>query len=346
MHKYLIPWFNELKSGGGLSALKRPIGNYNLLYLTLMALGTYLPLSAITVIKGLSILFDYAAATASAYLLYTLMKPNLQTRLLCSITYILTLLSPETILNSAVWGQCDSIYTTFCILALAFLIEQKFRSAFLIFGLAFSFKLQAIFFLPLFIIIWLTSANCKLRYFLLIPATMMATGLPAILIGRPPQDVFGIYGIQIGWMRTMTAGCPNFYSFAPNIEFGYFAPAAILVTLMLLGLMAAWMLYRNRPLTSHEVLLLAVWSSIVCIYFLPDMHERYLFPTDLLLIVLALYTNRYWDRLCALAAIGVSILSYLPYLFLYETIPMWALSLVRLGCVIYLTKQLTRLRTI
>jgi len=217
MHKYLIPWFSELKADGGFFALGKSIGNYNLAYLTLLAFGTYLPLPAITVIKVFSIIFDYAVAGACVYLLYVLSKPR--THLLYGAVFILALLSPETILNSAVWGQCDSIYTTFCLLALSFLIQHRMSSAFSLFGLALAFKLQGIFFLPLFIIVWLTDNRCKLKHFLLIPAMMILSGLPAICMGHPLRDVFSIYGIQIGLMRVMTAGCPNLYSFAPNIEF-------------------------------------------------------------------------------------------------------------------------------
>jgi len=340
LRKYLIPWFNELKAGGGLPALGKSIGNYNLAYLTLLALGTYLPLTAITVIKGLSIIFDYAAAGAAGYLLFVLIGPNPRKRLICCELYVLILLSPETILNSAIWGQCDAMYTTFCLLSLAFLIQRKMWLAFSLLGLALAFKLQAIFFLPLFIIVWLTDHTCKLRNFLLMPGVMIMVGLPAICLGHPPQDIFGIYGIQIGWMRAMTAGCPNLYTFAPKIEFGYFAPTAILLTLTLLGLAAALVLRTGRRMSVHEILLLAIWCSMVCVYFLPDMHERYLFPTDMLLLVLALYTSKWRDWLCFFVAAGVSILSYLPYLFQYQTVPLWAMSLLRLGCLVYVTAQL------
>lgn len=338
MRKYLIPWFSELKAGGGFFALGKSIGNYNLAYLTLLALGTYLPLPAILVIKVFSMLFDYAAAGACVYLLYVLSKPR--THLLYGAGFILALLSPETILNSAIWGQCDSIYTTFLLLSLSFLIQHRMFSAFSLFGWALAFKLQGIFFLPLFIIVWLTDDRCKLKHFFLIPAMMVLSGLPAIFMGHPLRDVFGIYGIQIGWMRVMTAGCPNLYSFAPNIEFEYFAPVGILVTLILLGLAAALFIYKNRVLTDNEIQLLSIWSCMVCVYFLPDMHERYLFPADLLLIVWAIYTSRYSDHLCALMAVGVSTLSYLPYLFQARMIPMWVLSLVRLSCLIYITDRL------
>lgn len=138
----------------------------------------------------------------------------------------------------------------------------------------------------------------------------------------------------------MTAGCPDFYTFAPDIEFEHFAPAAIFLTLALLGLGAALALREGRRMTVQEILLLAIWGSMVCVYFLPDMHERYLFPTDLLLMVLALSTGERNDRLCAFVAAGVSVLSYLPYLFNAQTVPFWVLSLLRLCCLVWISSRL------
>ena len=65
---YLEPWFLELKAAGGLKGLGQVIGNYNVLYLFLMALLTYVPLEPIVLIKGLSIAMDFLGAFAGALL--------------------------------------------------------------------------------------------------------------------------------------------------------------------------------------------------------------------------------------------------------------------------------------
>lgn len=341
MRKYLIPWFQTLKSGGGFPALRQSIGNYSLAYLTLLALGTYVPLSPITVIKLFSIVFDYAAAAACAYLIFVLEKSGPRVRGLCKAASLLVLFSPETILNSALWGQCDVIYTFFCLMSIAFLIQRRMGLAFCFLGWALAFKLQAIFFLPLFVFVWLTDRSRRLRYFLLIPGMMALSGLPAVCMGHPVRDIFGIYGLQIGWMRVMTAGCPNLYTFAPGLDFGSFASAGVIGTMVILALMLLWLLRRHRPLAPYEIVLSAVWCAMVCVCFLPDMHERYLFPADLLLIVPALGRKRLGDCICAISSAGVSVLSYLPFLFQFTAVPMWTLALIRLGCLIFVTGELT-----
>ena len=57
------------------------------------------------------------------------------------ITYALVLIIPTVMLNSGMWGQCDSIYTTFVILALYFLVKEKYSLSFIMLGISFAFKL-------------------------------------------------------------------------------------------------------------------------------------------------------------------------------------------------------------
>lgn len=46
------------------------------------------------------------------------------------ITFAVVIMLPTVILNSAYWGQCDSIYTTFIILTLLYLYKGKYHGAF------------------------------------------------------------------------------------------------------------------------------------------------------------------------------------------------------------------------
>ena len=43
----LIRWFDRIKQGGGLASLKDQVGNYNILYQTLIALMTYLKVNCV-----------------------------------------------------------------------------------------------------------------------------------------------------------------------------------------------------------------------------------------------------------------------------------------------------------
>ena len=105
--------------------------------------------------------------------------------------------------------------------------------------------------------------------------------------------------------------------------------------------MLALLLYRGRCLTPFQILLLGAWSSFFCVCFLPCMHDRYAFLPDMLLLVLAFVSYKKSAVICAVTEIVVSLLSWLFCLeFPYQPIPMPALALVRLSCLVWLTLRL------
>ena len=149
---FLEPWFYELKDGGGLWALNKNIGNYNAPYMTVLALLTYLPLSPLISIKTFSVIFDYICAIAVALISFEVLKGNKYRKMIALTLYGCVIFLPTVFLNSACWAQSDSIYTAFALLSLLFLIKKKYFRAFLFLGISFSFKLQFIFILPLYIL--------------------------------------------------------------------------------------------------------------------------------------------------------------------------------------------------
>jgi len=71
------------------------------------------------------------------------------------------------VMNSGVWGQCDSIYATFCAASLVSLVRGRPWAASAWFGVAFAFKLQAIFLLPVLVGVLLVSrrsGRCGARW--------------------------------------------------------------------------------------------------------------------------------------------------------------------------------------
>ena len=66
MSAFLIPWFNQIRDGGGIVSLKSQIGNYNILYQTLIAFLTYFKIDCVWLYKLLSVVFDYLLAFFAA----------------------------------------------------------------------------------------------------------------------------------------------------------------------------------------------------------------------------------------------------------------------------------------
>ena len=76
MSTYLIGWYGQIEQLGKIHALNTQVGNYNVLYQTIIAILTYLPGEAIVKYKAVSIIFDYVAAVGVFLLIYDKEKKN------------------------------------------------------------------------------------------------------------------------------------------------------------------------------------------------------------------------------------------------------------------------------
>lgn len=284
-YKYcLLPWFEQLQLAGGLSGLKMNISNYNMPYMTLMALMTYIPVSPLLQIKLLSILFDYGTAILGYKMITEITTSNKSTKGVC--TYILLLCAPTVVLNSAAWGQCDSIYTFFVISAIYFLIKKRFHAAFILLGCAFSFKLQFMFIVPLFGIYALCKRPILLLYFLYIPLTNFLLCLPSILAGVSPLYTYETYFGQMEFWH-LACNVANLSTLLPDLEVLSFY-LQLLTVLLFCILLFAMLLKRKVWQGFHEneiTLTLALISVFICYYFLPCMHDRYFYIADVLSII-------------------------------------------------------------
>lgn len=327
----LLPWYNELKAGGGYPALKNGIGDYYIPYLTLMATMTYLPGPPVYWIKLVSIVFDYIAAGVSAMIVWELKKDYCieKRKLLAFFTWTSIILSPMVIFNGAVWGQCDIIYSTFILLSLYFVIKMQYTCVFLFLGIAFCFKFQTVFMLPIYILIYLKQKHFSIPYFIYIPFMYLVSGLPAVFAGRGILDVYGIYFRQITSYNSLTLKMPNIYSLLPE-QYGLFFLPGIMVTMALIILMAAYVVYYKRiVLDKLSIILLACWFNMTCIFFFPAMHERYSF---LFIIILGLvYIQNYRKVYIPIVFNAVAVITYNLFLFGFIPFDMRILAAINLA---------------
>jgi len=350
---FVSPWYDQLKAGG-LSALGGDYSNYNPPYLYLLALATHLPVPKIIAIKGISMVFDLLLATFAALIV----RERFPRPVLPLLTFALVLFAPTVVVNSAAWGQCDSIYAAFCLGSLYFLITRKPWWACVFFALGLSFKLQAIFFLPVLLIVLVVNRRrwAELLALLAVPAVFALMLVPAALAGRDISSLLSIYPTQVSGGGTSQAGvggfgggagaaggggggqrgqgfgasadsltqnAPTFYqwvSSGASSVWKYVGLAAAAVLVAGVGLVA-WL--RRRPLTAAHIIILATTVVLAVPFLLPQMHERYFYLADVLTIVMAMYVRRFWP-----VAIVVSLCSLLCYApFLWNTTPV-ALPLV------------------
>lgn len=171
----------------------------------------FLPFSKIVSIKVISIFFDFVLAAA----IYKIVRLKYGSLVSWS-AFFAALFAPTVMLNSALWAQCDVIFASFVLGSIYFLMTGKSYAASFAFAIALSFKLQAMFFLPVLFILWL-KREVPLLSFLLVPATILASFVPSMVVGRPFAELAKVYLAQAETWRRLTLGAPNLYQwFSPE----------------------------------------------------------------------------------------------------------------------------------
>lgn len=207
--------------------------------------------------------------------------------LLC---FCLLLLLPTVILNGAFWGQCDALYGALTLHALACALEGRNRSSLLLLGIAFSFKLQTVFVLPLWGGLWLLR-RVRFRELLWFPAAYAATCVPALLLGKPLGDILGVYfGQAAEYSGYLNLNAPNMYALIPHgaeVNTALAARLGILAAFALAAAVLAALLVFRRQADDRALLAAAVVLAIGVPFLLPHMHERYFFLADVLALAWA-----------------------------------------------------------
>jgi len=260
-------------------------------------------------VKAISIAFEVLMAYAVMQLCALKVKGE-GARL--AVFHIASLL-PTVVFNGAYWGQCDVIYTSFCLMALYMGLTRRSARSMIFFGLALSFKFQTVFFLPALLPLWLRR-DIKLRHLVLIPAAYMAMMVPALWGGKSMHHVLTVYLQQAGNYNFITMNGPNFYQLLPDLDntmlYQMFGSMAMLLGGAAVMAMCAMVSVRREALTPESTLLASLMTIGGVVLLLPKMHERYMFGADILSLVAAVY--RPTPRRAALPLLyGLS--SYIAY---------------------------------
>lgn len=305
---FFEPWWRAYAEQGAVVGLGQSFSNYTPPYLYLLAVSSNLPLEPLRAVKLISLLADAALVLASLAVLRALVPGSRRRHLLGAG---LVLLGPTVVMNGALWGQVDALYTAPLLGALACAVRRRPFWAMALFGLALAVKLQAIFLAPVFVVLVLRR-TLPLRSVLAAPAAYLASFVPAILAGRPPSIVYDIYTGQAGLYNDMTLNAANVYQLLPNRPEALARPA-VLLTAALVVLLVALVVQAQTPPAPFEVLRLALLFALLVPFLLPHMHERYFFTADVLAILYATADPRRWW--VPVTVVSASLLSYMPFLF-------------------------------
>ena len=345
---FLKPWFNDLKALGGFSGLASDIGNYSPMYMTILAGLTYFSIDSVISIKIVSIIFELIGGFFLIKIVCELFKDKKNKEIIAMIAYGIYLFLPTVFLNSAYWAQSDAIYTSFVLISVYFLIKKRFLKAIIFWSIAFSFKFQAIFIFPLYVLVYFSDRKIKFRYFLTIPVTIFIMSIPKIIYTGDFLVGFRFYVNQFGtYDNYLTLNLPNIYSIyfkgdgysnlinSPLKELGTIGVISTLVIFMIIALVV---IKKKIKFDKKTIIDFALWSVLICTFFLPQMHERYLFMGDILgIIYLVLNKKKFY---IPLAIELISLNGYMYLLFSGFAINLSALSIFFFVILLLYTKDM------
>lgn len=331
---FLKGWMEQIRENGGFRSLGMEISNYSSPYMYLMCLLSYLKGNDLYALKLVSVVFDYVAAGAVLMIVYRL--TGSVRRSILGMSFLL--FSPAVLLDSAYWAQCDMIYAAFLLIALYWFFRENSRRCLIFAGIAFAFKLQAVFLLPFFIIMWAKQRTVKLRHFLWIPAIYAVSIVPAWLMGRSLPDLLGIYFGQADYYPWGTLNYPNLYALLgeamPDMRHAAeVSGAGLMMTIAVLGGLAYYLYTMKVRVTDRLAVSLALLTAGVIVYTLPHMHERYGILLDLLAVVWAMLDIRKLPVFFGFSLI--SVVSFMPYLIGEEVIPLRYTAAALLALLLY-----------
>lgn len=308
---HLSKWYAYFKENGGFAAIRDSVGDYNVPYLYFMAAISYFDLPDLYMIKLFSVLFDLLLAWG-AFRFVRIMKHGDTELPLAAFAIVLFL--PTVIVNSAYWGQCDGIYCALCLHGVNALLAGKNRQSVLLVALAFSFKLQTVFLLPVWGVLW-AARKIRLRELLWFPITYVAVIVPALFMGKPLSDALFVYLNQMAEYSALTLNAPSIYQLIP---YGAEVNESLLagIGIASAGVLAAAMIYLGRCLgpriERHTVAAMLVVLAVGVPFLLPHMHERYFYLADVFAVGCACCDKRYVPT--AVLSCSASLCSYFVFL--------------------------------
>ena len=338
---FLTVWVDHFRQNGGLAALRENVGNYNVPYLTFLALISGSAVPDLYWIKLFSIFFDVILAWGVMRIAGHFQK-TAERQLLA---FFLTLYWPTVILNGSLWGQCDSIYVAFAVLSIAMALEDRPWLSVAAMGACFAFKLQAVFFIPA-LLLFLLRGKIRWEHLLAFPAVNIILVLPAVMQGRGLWDA-----LTVGLQETGSIGdglnynSPSVFAFFRNvINPDQMASFGILMAALSIVMVAVVFFWKRKTASDLALLMGTTLLAIAIPFFLPHMHDRYFFGADMFTLALGC---------AALPLMGLAVLSefasglgYHAYLKMRYLLLMhwgsWALILAMGTLIAALTKELAK----
>lgn len=341
MDGFYLPWCEEMLAGG-FSSIAEGVGIYSIAMQLVLWFSAIAPMDTAVAIKLFSIAGDYLMAAGAAAIVFHLYEGSRKEKTKWAFfAFAAATVMPLPLLNSAMWGQSDSIYASFAIWCAYFLIKEKPLAAFLLYGLSFSFKLQAILFLPLLVYLYFAGKKrFSLFHFILPFVVLFLSTLPAVLQGASPFVGLKIYKELTKYDRAFYINYPGLPALGQSYDVDVFNTVGTYFALLVCFLMLAWILLQHRQISGENILLLGAFSVLMCAFLLPGIHERYGMIGEVLLWIYFLVRASRERFLLAALFTFTGYCAYASYLFGSFPIRVEVLVLVNLFGLLWIIKKL------
>jgi len=223
------------------------------------------------------------------------------------LAFFAILFAPTVVLNSAYWGQIDSLYTFALLACIYYVLKEKKFLAGLAFGIAFAIKLQSIFLIPFIIVLWLKK-RMTWKELLLAPGVYLMAILPSWILGQSFLDLISIYIVKNEICLRLVHNAPSMYNWLPQSKYAVLFPYGLALFAGVCGVFL-WVVHKSRIQLSRALIIqLALASVLVLPFFLPKMHDRNFYPADVISIIFGFYFPNLF-----IVPLVVNLTSYLSY---------------------------------
>lgn len=262
----------------------------------------------------------------TAFMLYKIAKEHLNDDGALSAA-ALYLFCPATIVNSALWGQVDSVFTLILICSLLYLLSEKYFKSAVLFGVCCAFKMQGIMFAPLYLYVFVdkfikTKDKKLVKTFVFSVvigiSTLLAVSLP-FTVKQGFFHIFEMFKNTTGQYPYASLNAFNLFSALGFngygndtsflfLNFKTWGNISIVISVIVAGAVYLRQKCSGKLFVSGGILISLIYA------FSSDMHERYLFPAIILFLIGAvLEKNKKWAAVSVL--LGISQALNVGYLY-------------------------------
>ncbi len=268
------------------------------------------------------------ADLAAAYMVFRIGKKKAGYSVALSLA-LLYLFNPAVLVDSAAWGQVDSIFALVLVLSIHGLAENKIARASVWFAIAALIKPQAFIFTPV-LLLWLLYRVWHYKEWKQVAisaiygfATFILLALPFFWGNGGLAGLFHLYKGTLSSYPYATLNAFNLYALSNAnwkpitdtwLLFSFQTWGAIFILAAVVG--AAYFFLRKQDKdTSKRVFFIAMVLIIIVFMGVTKMHERYLFPVLLLGVFAFLQTL---DRRMLMVYFGFSLTTYINIAYVLD----------------------------